>query len=868
MTPLDNHKMYNWLKKLFSRKAHNIEKIEKLRISFKDRYNHFKQLLKANNKALELMTELEVALTGVQPFGMSFVRDRCTRISTNVYKMVKHLNELNPKRYKVLFDRFNTILKQINSLIQDVSSYPVGPLIVPLTELNNTLSDLTGGKMANLGEIKNRLNLNVPNGFVITATAYQRFIEHNDLQTEINRRIQATKVEQMDERYDLCSCIQGLVRDADIPEDVEQGIIQQYRTLEELEMPGVKVAMRSSALEEDNATRSFAGQYKTLLNVSKDDLLQAYKEVIAGKYSIHAFRYRLNRGIRDEEVAMCVGCISMVDAVAGGVMYTRNPNNANDDTIIINSTWGLPKHVVDGTASVDVFKIKRGVPLKIDSQVISKKKQKYINSEDGINLTDILEEESLASSLSSKKAIKLAEIALQLESYYKTPQDIEWAIDSHGAIVILQCRTLVQTELSEDRDDVTGDEAAADLITVGGVTASPGVAFGEVFVLCWEKDARHIPQGAILVTSQAFPQWAMLLDKTKAIVTEQGTVTGHLANVSREFGVPALFGVKNATELFKSGHMITVDANRKRVYSGRVDALLNKEQTPRNLMEGSTVFELLKSTAGYIIPLNLRNPESVSFKPDRCESLHDITRFCHEKSVVEMFNFGKNHHFPERSSKQLFTDMPMKWWVLNLDDGFKEEVKGKYIKLDTIDSIPMLALWKGITWKPWVGPPPFDGKGFMSVMFEATRNTAISTTSRSPYSDRNYFIISKNFCSLSSRLGFHFSIIETLISDRTTENYITFQFRGGAADSERKQKRLLFIKEILDDYEFVTEIREDNLRAQLDDLDQQVMIQKLIVLGYLTIHTRQLDMIMSNSTSVDFHKTQILDDLREIVSES
>jgi pyruvate,water dikinase len=856
----------NVLKNIYTHLFTSSRKAGELQVVFKARYYHFKQLLYANRKALEAMAELEEALRGTQPFGMNLVRSLSTRTTTSVFQIVQSLNELAPGKYQALYERFDTIRNDIQALLQYERPAQRGVLAIPLHQVDKTYADQVGSKMAFLGEIRSRLGFKVPNGFVITTEGYRRFIEYNDLQPEIDRLIQASSIEQPDQLYLLSSSIQHLFSsEARFPEDLAADIMECYRCLEQEEGAGITVAVRSSALDEDQAGMSFAGQYRSELNVSRTNVLDAYKEVISSAYSVPALSYRLNHGIRDENIAMAVGCLRMVDAVSGGVAYSRNPSNIRDDAIIINSAWGLPKSVVDGSTPSDLFIVTRDEPMAICRKEIAIKEQRLISYlKDGIGWGEMTPQERTAPSLRNEQALQVARLAVDLEDAFGLPQDIEWAIGADGSIILLQCRPLTQITVSrEEGANLPPDQEPGSILASGGIVASPGAGAGQVFFVEKEADILQFPKGAVLVTAQALPRWASLLNRAAAVVTEQGNVASHLANVAREFRVPALFGVKGALGRLENGQTITLDADGARIYQGRIEEILAGQSAPKNLMNGSPVLESLKGVSRHIIPLHLLDPESSEFKAQNCRTYHDITRFGHEKSVEEMFRFGKDNRFFERTSRQLICDVPLIYWVINLDDGFAENNDGKYIRLEQITSVPMLAFWEGLMAVPWTGPPPVHPRGFMSIFFEATMNPALEPTARSAYGSRNYCLVSRNFCTLQLRFGFHFSTVEALIGERVSDNYIIFQFKGGAANLQRRMFRARLVAEILEEYGFHTKAKEDAAFARLEGYDQSFMESRLKVLGYVSMHTRQLDMAMDNQHSIAEYKANFLHDLRE-----
>ncbi|HSH13098.1 MAG TPA: pyruvate, water dikinase, partial [Desulfurivibrionaceae bacterium] len=310
-----------------------------------------------------------------------------------------------------------------------------------------------------------------------------------------------------------------------------------------------------------------------------------------------------------------------------------------------------------------------------------------------------------------------------------------------------------------------------------------------------------------------------------------------------------------------------VDASGRRIHPGRVESLLSGQPAKPPLMRGSPIEHLLRELLRQVTPLNLTNPASPYFRASSCETLHDLTRFCHEKAVQEMFRFGDRHGFDKRSARQLVVETPFQWWVINLDDGFAETAKPDkhFINLSDIRSTPMLALWQGMTAIPWAGPPPVDLGGLGSIIFQSTRNPRLDPAVRSGLTARNYFLIAKNFCNLSVRLGYHLALAEANLSEYLTESYISFQFKGGAADNHRRLLRVSLLGDILAAFDFRVEIKGDTLTARIEKRPRAYLEERLMVLGYLLIHTRQIDMVMADEAVRDQYRVKILADLALIL---
>jgi pyruvate,water dikinase len=838
-----------------------------IRLAFTTRYLSFKTLLGLNDRVLEIINEMEQALEGSRGFGIAFIRANCTALSVNIYKIIQSLNEITEQRNEALLAVFDTIWAGIDHALKRKKNTTPGPWVLPLDAVGREMADQTGNKMAYLGEVKNRLGLAVPEGFVVTSAAYEFFLGETGLREEINRKIQLLDRDDMAQLHETSAEIQQLIVRTPLPAELESTILSAHRDLLLRVGVGVRVSLRSSAVGEDVKGASFAGQYHSILNVSGEFLIISYKEVVAGKYSVPAILYRLNMGFLDEDIPMCVGCVPMVPAVAAGVMYSADPGAGFHDAIVINAVFGLGKAVVEGSIAPDLYVLDRKDPRILIRKEIKRKEHKIVShAQEGVLIEEVDEEKKEAPTLTDQQARELAGIAMQLEEHFATPQDIEWALDPEGMLWILQTRPLVVPDKKKAGDDILCESADYPKLLEGGITASPGKAYGPAFLVDTAVDMLRFPEGAVLVARNPLPKWAALLNKAAAIVTDQGALTGHLAAVAREFKIPALMATSTAFQRIRTGDPITVDADGQKVYAGKVEALLAGSAEKSSLIQGSPVYHVLEEVLSYIAPLNLTDPEGPDFTPQGCRTLHDIIRYAHEISLRELFDDRKQVSFPQVVARKLVSHVPMEWWVLDLEGGIREGLNGDTLSIEDVTCDGALALWAGFAAFPWKGPPPVDAAGFLSILAESTMKPELEVGREgSALGGRNYLVVSRDFFHLSTRLGFHYSTVEAFLGDRVAENYVWFYFKGGAADRQRKEQRSTLIKTILERFHFWVQINGDMVSARIERREKGYMMERLKVLGYVILHTRQLDMVLSGAGTARWYVEQMLKELSTVV---
>jgi pyruvate,water dikinase len=303
------------------------------------------------------------------------------------------------------------------------------PLNSPHAQLGNA-----GGKGANLSRLV-RAGLPVPDGFIITTEAYQKFVDENYLGDRISQRVSKIQSQDSSALEEASEEIRSWFMNSNIPPQIATQAVDAYHNLGE-----APVAVRSSATAEDLPELSFAGQHDTYLNIlGAESLLEAMLYCWSSLWTARAIGYRSRNNIPQAEISLAVVVQKMIPSESSGILFTANPLTGLRTESVIDATLGLGEALVAGHVEPDHYVVDQNERVIISKSLGSKKIAMHGKSDGGV-LTEEIEAQK-TQALPDKEILSLVDLGGKVTDLFKFPQDIEWGY-SNGDLVLLQSRPI------------------------------------------------------------------------------------------------------------------------------------------------------------------------------------------------------------------------------------------------------------------------------------------------------------------------------------------------------------------------------------------------------------------------------------------
>lgn len=337
-----------------------------------------------------------------------------------------------------------------------------------LKELGANDNNIVGKKCANLGELT-KAGFNVPPGFALSVTAYDRFMRETKAQDDLVSYLKTFNADP-DNMTDTLKfeeaskVMRGMVESIKMPADMEDTIKAYYGELcDQAGKEKVYVATRSAG------PVSHPGQYETYLNVcGYDDVVKNVIRVWASTFNTRSIIARARLGFPLYYDPIGVAVLTMVDARAAGVLFTVNPINGDESKVTIEGSFGFGEAVVSGNVTPDRYLVDK-ITFEIDEKIISDKGHEFfLNPETNeMEYRELPIEMRKVQCLEDREVLELTKIAKKVEAHFGVPQDIEFSIS--GSLSFPDNIFLVQARpesvwSKKKKESVLGKKSGFDLL--------------------------------------------------------------------------------------------------------------------------------------------------------------------------------------------------------------------------------------------------------------------------------------------------------------------------------------------------------------------------------------------------------------------
>jgi pyruvate,water dikinase len=412
-------------------------------------------------------------------------------------------------------------------------------LLLPLHDPQAVDPDRFGPKAANLAAL-DRAGLPTPGGFCLDAEAYRMQLAELGLA----EKAEQVAIADLPEARRLAVEIRLALYQGVIAPAVLDALLAAWRAVS---AHGLGV-VRSSALIEDRAGATFAGQFESFLGLANEtDFLTAVRACWAALWTTNARRYMETHEVDAGETAMAVLIQPLVEARASGGGLSRT----GEDQMLLSATWGLGSAIAQGEVVPDRILLSRqGFVRKIEPG----RKEHSAGCVRGHGEVAAPVDQALVAKpcLEAGQATQLGRMLRKAEDVLGMPVEIEWALDDSG-FKLLQARPL-HVEPATVPDEIWLRHPG-----LNGHPAGIGWGTGRSCVVNCECELSRVAPGDVLITKVAGPSLSYVLPRVAGVVAELGGSTSHLASLARERGIPMVLGVLDATRQIPDGVPVAVD---------------------------------------------------------------------------------------------------------------------------------------------------------------------------------------------------------------------------------------------------------------------------------------------------------------------
>ena len=372
---------------------------------------------------------------------------------------------------------------------------------------------LVGNKAANLSKL-HQAGIPTPNFFCVTTQAYRQFVRSSNLHLVLGKLKSKLDSSNLIELTQVSNEIYNEILSTSMADHLVQII---NSAVDQIRNNPSSFAVRSSAIAEDVPERSFAGLYRTFLNVKENaDVLNSIKKCWASLWTVESVFTRHKLGIRAQDVSMAVLVQVLIESDISGVIFTESPIPSQSGHLVINAAWGLGEGVVSGSIPADTYVVDRNKLLTVDGYIANKNQAIVSNSTTGIRKTEVEPILRKRATLDDNQIIELCKIALDIESLFGTPQDIEWGY-KNDRFYVLQSRPIAGMSSAIQSDEiikgikeaVIGKDREAHWVISNNIGAIPLTPFSQSV---WSMAAVPCEKASEILAEPKLSTWGIFND--------------------------------------------------------------------------------------------------------------------------------------------------------------------------------------------------------------------------------------------------------------------------------------------------------------------------------------------------------------------